>query len=137
MNGYVDPVYFCANAYCSAEVAARGSFCREHGRAEISYLDARRTIERDHKMLALVNSFPCLRLKNCPLALWDGRRFQAWAKEKLLSSGERHAARFVLFVWNPRTRWSIGKFKLEDALGIWDDGNRRAFVEWVRRPWWP
>lgn len=51
--------------------------------------------------------------------------------------GALHAARFVLSVFNFRTKWPepIGTFNLVEALGTWDDANRAAFQAWVMNPW--
>ena len=83
-------------------------------------------------MMALIHSFPCLRSFPGP---WDALAFQTWGHGK--SSGEKHAIRFVLSVWNPTTRWKVGRFDLHEALGTWDSGNRAAFVAWAQKPWWP
>lgn len=90
------------------------------------------------RMCSLVLSFPCLRhavFRNregnwCPIT------FLRWARRNAYSTGEKHAARFVLRVWNFTVKWSIGKFDVIDALGTWDEGNRRAFVAWAQNPWW-
>lgn len=90
---------------------------------------------RSQRMLSLVWSFPCL--QRCPLTSWDAKKFASWAWEKCHSSGELHAARFILNVWNPKTHWRLGKFDMMRALGTWNANNRRGFLEWARDPWWP
>lgn len=91
------------------------------------------------RMVELGQSFPSLR--RAPLAdkhgHFDARYFARWANRSLYSSGERHAARFILSVWNPRVRWAIGRFDLHDALGTWDLEHRAAFARWTAAPWWP
>jgi hypothetical protein len=96
---------------------------------------SRAVILTNDRMLRLVWSFPSL--QRCPLATWDAMKFQRWAKEKLYSSGELHSARFVLTIWNPYHRWSIGKFDLIRALGVWDLGHRNAFLDWAKEAWFP
>lgn len=83
-------------------------------------------------MLELAHNFPTLRSFEGP---WDAQRFEAWARSK--SSGEKHAVRFVLSVWNPTTKWKVGRFDLHDAMGTWDPEHRTAFAAWAREPWWP
>lgn len=86
-------------------------------------------------IIALVESFPCL------VGKWQGK----WDVAKFVkysgawSSGERYAALFVASVWNPydakrRRGWT---FNVVEALGTWDSGNRRAFLNWAANPYWP
>ncbi len=65
--------------------------------------------------------------------------FAWWAQNG--GSGQRHAALFVLGVFNARTVWEQfgdlgGKFDAHYALGIWDPTHRDAFVRWASAPWW-
>ncbi len=53
------------------------------------------------------------------------------------SHGEKVSINFLLNVWNPGEEWTSGKFDALDALGIWDNTKRAAFVEWASEPWWP
>lgn len=91
------------------------------------------------RMVDLALSFPTLR--NAPLAdkygEFDARYFARWADRTLYSSGARHAARFVLMVFNSSTRWKIGRFDLSHAMQTWDGAHREAFVAWAKDPWWP
>jgi len=88
------------------------------------------------RMTALALSFPelarCLRDFVQP--------FEAMKLDKAIG-GQGHgcicAAKFVLSVWNPTTRWKSGRFDIHDALGVWDDAHRAAFVAWAKDPWWP
>lgn len=101
--------------------------------------------EIDSKMYDLVESFPTLQRTPVTLFLpWDPERFaEYWTTG---SGGEKDAALFVLYVWNPHTDWSqwglsrggerAGYFDLHRALSNWDEGHRAAFVAWAKDPWW-
>jgi hypothetical protein len=91
------------------------------------------------KMLALTLSFPTLKqaVEEAALDLtagWSARELERWATY-CASDGGRHAASFVLQVWSPG-RWACGPFNVHEALAVWDDGHREAFLAWARRPWW-
>ena len=96
----------------------------------------------------LARSFSALR--SAPVELfhpWDAARFAEHFRPG--SSGEKDAALFILSVWNPTTNWrrvarlardrspTGGFFDVHRALANWDHGNRRAFLDWAREPWWP
>lgn len=91
-------------------------------------------------IIALADSFPCLRgkVEGCGFtaANWD---VDKWVKySRPWSHGERCAAMFVATVWN----WSDAKLKkwkfdAIDAVSVWDNGNRDAFVAWSKNPVWP
>jgi hypothetical protein len=91
-------------------------------------------------IFALIRSFPCLAIKVRP---WLARttRFDADEFHSLFdcaSTGEIHCALFVLNVWNPGYAESKGWiFELFAFLGCADDGNRRALLNWIARPYWP
>lgn len=56
----------------------------------------------------------------------------------VLSTGERHAVLFLLNVWNPAYAQEMGwRFEAVDALGMWDDGHRTAFLAWAQHPFFP
>jgi hypothetical protein len=85
-------------------------------------------------MQALANQFPVL--ENAPgINDWNPEKLDEWAAGKA-SSGERHAAAFVLRVWNYYNDWKVGQFDVMAALSTWDEENRRPFVEWARKPYW-
>lgn len=88
---------------------------------------------RDARMLRLVRSFHTM--ARYPHSRWDPLQFQKWAK-RTQGSGGRHAAQFVLAVWNSSHRWSIGPFRAIDAMATWDSQMREAFVAWAKNPWW-
>lgn len=67
-----------------------------------------------------------------------------------LSHGEACSARFLLGVWNPATDWTeiareegfpnpeaAQRFDLHEAMGVWDEHYRGAFIQWCLSPWWP
>jgi hypothetical protein len=86
-------------------------------------------------MQALVRSFPTLR--DYPHTDWDPKRFQAWAIAPARCEAARHAARFILTLWNTEVVWRIGRFDAVRAMGTWDGLHRAAFHSWVKDPWWP
>jgi hypothetical protein len=49
----------------------------------------------------------------------------------------KHAARFILEVWNPYDEWPCGKFDWMRAIGVWDEGHRKAFIAWLQDPFYP
>lgn len=90
--------------------------------------------ESELKTIELARSLPCLnRLASINRGLWNPNELDAWAIKA--SSGEKHAARFVLTVWNQYEQWQCGAFNVFDAVVAWDDVHRGAFVAWVRDPW--
>ncbi len=90
--------------------------------------------ETELRTLKLCQLFPCL-ARTTPIrqGLWDPNDLDAWAVKA--SAGEKHAARFVLTVWNQYEDWQCGKFNVFDAVVSWDDMHREAFLVWVRDPW--
>jgi len=83
---------------------------------------------------ALADTFPTLR---GAIKSWDPQRLARWASSSERCSAARHAARFVLSVWDPYGEWECGPFNLHLALQCWDDKHRAAFLTWVKNPWWP
>lgn len=95
------------------------------------------------KMSALAESFPTLLAAGyAGIRPWDPLALDAHRGE---AHGERCAIQFLLSVWNPETsaapkkrdRWKHGGFDLQEALGVWDDQHRAAFLAWASAPWWP
>lgn len=85
----------------------------------------------------LIGTFPCLRhrLRFTPES-WDADDLGKMLG--VLSTGERHAALFILCVWNPGYAKGEGwRFDALDAMGNWDSGNRKAFINWAQNPYWP
>ena len=53
------------------------------------------------------------------------------------SHGEKCIIAFLLNVWDPGGNWSCGKFDAIDALAVWGEAERDAFLLWAIKPWWP
>lgn len=53
------------------------------------------------------------------------------------SHGEKFVIQFLLRVWDPGHEWSCGKFDVLEALSVWDEQTRAAFLNWAQDPWWP
>lgn len=88
------------------------------------------------KMTAFVRTFPCLR-KASGTELWDAVMFDRWAAATPLSHGQAVTAQFVLALWDPDRPWQSGRFDLMEALRVWDEQHRAAFLTWAGDPWWP
>lgn len=50
--------------------------------------------------------------------------------------GGLHAARFLLSLWNSLAFWQCGRFCVVEAMAIWDEQHRAAFLAWAQEPWW-
>lgn len=93
---------------------------------------AAKKLTAEQRMGALCESFPALR--NAPgVSPWRPSALEEWTG--VCSSGELHAVRFVLSVWNCTHAWSCGPFEVVRAMGVWDSGNRAAFQAWAEEPW--
>lgn len=91
------------------------------------------------KMATFASNFPCL--QGAPgVEPWDSLQLDEWAM-KGVSHGERCTAQFVLAVWGHTTikgcSWKCGPFDFIEAISVWDEANRNAFLEWAKDPWWP
>jgi|WetSurMetagenome_2_1015567.scaffolds.fasta_scaffold331099_2 hypothetical protein len=94
------------------------------------------TIRDKTSLLAL--SFPELsRRASHAILPFDALDLDRWARSGAPGHGGLCAARFVLSVWDPGTKWNCGRFDIHEALGIWDDEHRKAFSTWAQNPWWP
>lgn len=89
-------------------------------------------------IVALAESFPCLRGK-CETITPQNWDVDQWVKNsKKWSHSERAAAMFVALVWNYHgARSKKWMFDSVDALGVWDPSNRAAFLAWAKNPVWP
>ncbi len=85
------------------------------------------------KIQWLARTFPSLR-KAPGVDPWIPHELNRWAVGPA-SSGERHAARFVLAVWDNDAGWECGRFDVVEALTAWDEPHRRAFLAWAYEPW--
>jgi hypothetical protein len=86
-------------------------------------------------MAALVLTFPST-TSAPPARFCDANSFDRWAAETPLSHGELVTARFLLAVWNPGHEWRFGRFDMMEAIAVWDDRYRAAFIAWARDPFW-
>ncbi len=86
------------------------------------------------KMLELARAFPSLH--DCPLVRWDAATFDDWATDACDDDAARHAARFVLSLWNDAWPWRVGRFDVTRAVRKWDDEHRAVVIGWTREPWW-
>lgn len=96
--------------------------------------EERRVKARFHE---LVISFPSLAQDAAGVLPFNADRFDKWARGPSPGSGALAAARFVLSVWNPQTKWKCGAFNLHEALCCWDGAHSEAFAAWVADPFWP
>ncbi len=90
-------------------------------------------------ILALARSFPCLKPK---LQWWrSGQNFDANVFHGMIggwSSSERHAAFFILSVWNPGYAREQGwTFDLVEAVSSLDLVNRAPILAWIATPYYP
>ncbi len=106
------------------------------------------TVNKWPKMTALARTFPCFAVGGVKQNQPGIEPFDALLLEKHsggLSSGEMHAAHFLLSVFDPN--WGrtddMGRatlrphiFNMHDALGAWDHEYRAAFIAWANAPWW-
>jgi hypothetical protein len=86
-------------------------------------------------MVKLARSLPCLKRVFEEVHPWDAVWLDRWACSA--SHGERASAQFILAVWDPAQEWRCGRFDAMDALRVWDEGHRAAFLAWAKEPWWP
>jgi hypothetical protein len=83
----------------------------------------------EKRILRLVSGFPTLRAWALAQKKFDPALMLRAAETR--GSGATHAALFALQVWN-----LAPGFNVVEAMGTWDAEHRRAFVEWVKNPWW-
>ena len=88
------------------------------------------------KMSLLTRTFPSVAMA-AGVEPWAANLLDQWAAETPVSHGELLTARFLLAVWDPAMLWRCGPFELMEALRVWDDRHRAAFLTWARDPWWP
>ena len=89
------------------------------------------------KMTALCATFPSLRGQ--PGAEpFDAEALHSWVTTSgARTSGNAAAVAFVLSVFNEDAWQERMRFRVGDALGVWDLAHRQAFLAWASDPWWP
>ncbi len=100
----------------------------------------RREPSPDHMILGLIRTFPCLVRKVTHwldrVKKFDPDEFHALFERA--SSGEIHAALFVLNVWSSGYADMKGwRFDLMAFMSCADSENRKALLDWMARPYWP
>ena len=92
------------------------------------------------RMEQLARSFPCL--KDCPaITPWNGEKLQTWVEEQAqtleLPYEVVSTVSFLLYLWDPARAWRCTPFNVVDALFLWNQEHRDAFMKWAQDPWWP
>lgn len=95
-------------------------------------------VTKDEAFDALVVAFPSLRALDLgrpgePAGM-KVRMLDAWATGPDSSDGARHAASFVLHVYNASYPWKVGDFNFFAALRAWDAYHLAAFRAWSMDP---
>ena len=68
---------------------------------------------------------------------WKPAKLDQWACSPHPCCGARHAARFVLAVWNDHQNWRCGRFHLIEAMHTWDQAHVGALCRWLSAPRFP
>ena len=94
----------------------------------------------ENQLAELARTFPSM--DRCPAIMqrlppFDANMLDGWAASGGPSHGERVTAQFLLAVWDPDQEWKSGRFNLMEALRVWDERHREAFLKWASSPWWP
>jgi hypothetical protein len=88
-----------------------------------------------NRVRLLAQEFPSL--WNAPgVSPWNAVTVDEWASSGRPSHGELCTARFILAVWEPNENWRAGRFDVMEALRVWDEPHRTAFLRWAAAPWW-
>jgi hypothetical protein len=116
--------------------------------------------ENHRQMTALARLFPSMNHRDGTMVMgcdpWDPDELVTWLNTSgEPTSGSRHAALFLLSVWNAddwcvhglkvrklgRDDWKgarrIGRFDFNDAWASWDARHRAAALTWLLNPFWP
>jgi hypothetical protein len=115
------------------------------GAERAASLRARWPANGSEAMTALARLFPSMRdVEACdpfsPMAL------VAWLNSGASGSGSRHAAMFLLNVWNMDTDWRAeglkvragqGRFNFARAVASWDPEHQAACAAWLEAPFHP
>ncbi len=91
------------------------------------------------RIVTVAKSFPVLSETDDGVAPgvepFDPISLEQWAKSPRSGCGARHAVRFILGLFAPNNRWSLGRFDVFQAMKGWDKANREVFLSWAERPW--
>ena len=90
---------------------------------------------RHPRMEKFAKSFPSLKEAE-GLSPWEPYKLCQWGKSYGKGSTELNAVRFVLWIFNPQLLYPCGRFELWEAMLSFEDGDREAFAQWVKSPWW-
>ncbi len=91
---------------------------------------------------ALARVFPRFVRVTDNMRCWDPEALYLEARR--CTEAERHAARFVLGVWNTdvipylddsKIGYELGQLNIINAMAQWDDYHRAAFLAWANEPW--
>lgn len=93
--------------------------------------------ERDIAIAGTYREIDGVKCRSGEVRPFNAEALDKWSKAGTITRQQRHAALFVLSVWDSTHRWKCGRFDLHTALAAWDDEHREAFAEWAARPWWP
>ena len=86
------------------------------------------------RMAALARSFPTLSGAD-GVEPFDPEALDLWACGPVPGNSAKHAARFVLSVWDAGADWQCGPFNLARAAGTWDGRHLTALRAWLADPW--
>ena len=68
---------------------------------------------------------------------WVPEYLVKWISGPAPCEEARHAARFLLWLWDDKKDWGCPAFDVMAALQVWDKDHRTVFLEWANNPWWP
>lgn len=117
----------------------------ERARAAEELRAARWPSDGHKAMAALARLFPSMANVDA-VDPWDAAALVCWLNSGAPTSGSRHAAMFLLNVWNTDTDWrtqglkvkaGFGRFNLGRAMASWDHEHRAACLRWIEAPFWP
>ncbi len=93
----------------------------------------------DHypRLTALAATFPTLRNPDLRgVAPFDAETVVRDLRSPAHTNASRHAARFVLAVFNCGIATGGKHFEVVAAMASWDSSHQRAFLAWAEAPWW-
>lgn len=94
-------------------------------------LNTCRSMSATERIQHMAMRFPSL--QDVPAAMrWNALKLDQWALTA--SHGERCAVQFLLRVWDQHGLWKCGEFNVFEAMAIWDQEHREAFLAWALNP---